>query len=389
MILHLMHDEKFCDNTIDNFEKVNPGNNKYLVFKADKDKGKYRFISHPELTSEFFYEHDSLNDYVASTPAVRGIIAHSISSIFASAISELSQEIKLYWIVWGYDIYTLPKIQPGLYAPRTLSYLTEANRWLTLRWAINKYKLLRLLFYTIRGKKNVWDLLESTHAQVDYFVTYIREDYELYKMKYPETKSKFLDAAFFNLHQYVGEAFMDKKIVGKNILIGNSNSPESNHLDVIQFLEKVPLENETKIYIPLSYGENNSYKEVVAKSAEQIWGLRSFPLLDFMPRQEYIEVLLTCGVGIFYHHRQQAMGNIIAMLWLGARIYMAEVNPAFQFLRRIGLHVFDLQRDFQIHGLSALTENQISTNRAILTKTFSAQKVEQDYAHLIRKIYEL
>lgn len=389
MILHLMHDEKFCDNTIENFEKVNPGNNKYLVFKADKDKGIFRFISHPELTCEFFYERENLNHHVTTTPVIHGIIAHSMSSLFASAISGLSKKVKLYWIVWGYDIYTLPKIQPGLYAPGTLSFMAGENRWLSLRWTLNKYKPLRFLFYTIRRKKNVWDLLESVHQEVDYFVTYIREDYELFKEKYPETKCKFFDAAFFNLHQYVGEAFMDKKIAGKNILIGNSNSPESNHLDVIQFLKNVPLENETRVYIPLSYGQNDSYKEKVTKSAEQVWGPRSSPLLGFMPRDEYIQVLLTCGVGIFYHHRQQAMGNIIAMLWLGARIYMAGANPAFQFLRRIGIHVFDLQHDFGDYGLSALTESEISTNRAVLAETFSAEKVELDYESLIRNIYEI
>lgn len=389
MILHLMHDEKFCDNIIDNFEKVNAGNNKYLVFKADKDKGINRFISHPELTCEFFYEHENLNHQLAATPAIQGIIAHSISPFFASAISGLSKKVKLYWIVWGYDIYTLPKIQPVLYAPRTQSFLFGQKRWLSLHWTINKYKPFRLLFYTARGKQNIWDLLESVHKQIDYFVSYIREDYELFKKKYPDTNCKFFDAAFFNLDQYVGEGFMDGKADGKNILLGNSNSPESNHLDVIQFLKDVRLEDETKVYIPLSYGDNNAYKQEVIKSAEQVWGLRSFPLLGFMPRQAYIEILLSCGVGIFYHHRQQAMGNIIAMLWLGARIYMAEVNPAFQFFRRLGIHVFDLHSDFQVYGLSALTESQITTNRAILTERFSAEKVEQDYGHLIRNIYEI
>lgn len=389
MILHLMHDEKFCDNTIKNFEKVNPGNNKYLVFKADKDKGVFRFISHPELTDEFFYERKSLNDYVTATPEIKGIIAHSISSLFATAILALNQKVKLYWVVWGYDMYTLPKIQPGLYAPSTLSYLTGKKRWLSLNWTLNKSKPLRFLFYTLRGKKNVWDLLESAQSEVDYFVTYIREDYELYKDKYPQTKCEFFDAAFFNLNQYVGEAFMDKKIAGKNILIGNSNSPESNHLDVIQFLKNVPLEHEAKVYIPLSYGENKGYKEAVIQSAEQLWGPRSFPLLGFMPQQEYVELLLTCGVGIFYHHRQQAMGNIIAMLWLGARVYMAGVNPAFRYFKRMGIHVFDLQHDFQNYGLSALTEIQIATNRAVLAKAFSAEKVEQDYENLVRSIYEI
>lgn len=83
------------------------------------------------------------------------------------------------------------------------------------------------------------------------------------------------------------------------------------------------------------------------------------------------------------------MGNIIAMLWLGARVYMAAANPAFQFFKRLGIHVFDLQNDFQNHGLNALTENQVATNRAVLAKAFSAEKVEQDYQNLVRNIYEI
>ncbi|WP_439555772.1 TDP-N-acetylfucosamine:lipid II N-acetylfucosaminyltransferase, partial [Dyadobacter sp.] len=350
--------------------------------------GVFRHISQPELTCEYFYEHDNLNDFVTATPAIRGIIAHSISALTASAISKLQQRIKIYWIVWGYDIYQMPRIQPGLYAPQTYSYLAKEKPRLSLLWTIKKHKPLRFLFYNARGKKNVLNLLEATQKEVDYFVTYIREDYELFKEKYPDTKCKFFNAAFFDLNQYVGNAFMDKRIAGKNILIGNSNSVECNHLDVIQFFKKVPLESETKVYIPLSYGEGGNYKEAVTKSADQVWGPRSFPLLGFMPLQEYVEILLTCGVGIFYHYRQQAMGNIIAMLWLGARIYMAGVNPAFQFFKRIGVHVFDLNQDFQNYGLSPLTEKEISTNRAILTEAFSAEKVAQDYANLVRNIYE-
>ena len=83
------------------------------------------------------------------------------------------------------------------------------------------------------------------------------------------------------------------------------------------------------------------------------------------------------------------MGNIIAMLWLGARVYMAGANPAFRFFKRLGIHVFDLQHDFQHHGLNALTENQVITNRTILAKAFSAEKVEQDYQNLVSNIYEI
>lgn len=108
------------------------------------------------------------------------------------------------------------------------------------------------------------------------------------------------------------------------------------------------------------------------------------PILEFTSLENYVKMLSSCSVGIFYHYRQQAMGNIIAMLWLGSRVYMHEKNPAYRYLKRIGLKVFVLQNDFPIFGTNRLTEDEINHNRSALASSFSAEVVAEQYMNVVK-----
>jgi hypothetical protein len=228
----------------------------------------------------------------------------------------------------------------------------------------------------IERKKDPYDTLFKILQRTDYFVSYIREDYELY------VDSIGKDFDFFHceintIEQYLaGNTDTSIKRGAKNILIGNSNSIESNHLDVISHLaasKKVIKDSE--VHIILSYGENNSYKNEVISALEKTFGENGTPLLEFMSREDYIDYLSQFSVAIFYHFRQQAMGNIIALLYMGVRIYMSKENPAFHYFIRNGLQVYELQDEFKKYGTTLLSEEDKLKNREIINSLFSVENV--------------
>ncbi|MOA61881.1 hypothetical protein D3C78_1871360 [compost metagenome] len=58
---------------------------------------------------------------------------------------------------------------------------------------------------------------------------------------------------------------------------------------------------------------------------------------------------------------------------------MTEKNPAYHYFLRIGLKVFDLDRDFAIYKNSLLPNKDAAINRKILNATFSKEVVAQQY----------
>jgi dTDP-N-acetylfucosamine:lipid II N-acetylfucosaminyltransferase len=68
------------------------------------------------------------------------------------------------------------------------------------------------------------------------------------------------------------------------------------------------------------------------------------------------------------HRRQQALGNIGAMLQRGAKVYLDERNVVYQFLKKRGAHVFSTI-DFtksQGHLFEPLDEFKVLQNREVL-----------------------
>jgi len=94
--------------------------------------------------------------------------------------------------------------------------------------------------------------------------------------------------------------------------------------------------------------------------------------------EQYIKKLQGCGIVIMNHYKQQAVGNILMMLWLGSKVYLNESNTIYHYLKRIGIKIFsidnDLIRDNHL-ALMNLSQDEIDQNRSILKKTIGEEHV--------------
>lgn len=87
-------------------------------------------------------------------------------------------------------------------------------------------------------------------------------------------------------------------------------------------------------------------------------------------------MVLSCGNVIMNHVRQQAVGNIILMLYLGAKIYLRKENPIYSFLKENNFTVYlveDILNDPSILD-KKLTIDEIESNRRRL-KLFWSEEV--------------
>ncbi|WP_162198232.1 TDP-N-acetylfucosamine:lipid II N-acetylfucosaminyltransferase [Geofilum rubicundum] len=372
-----MKDEKIIDQIIENFLLVSQ-HNVFLVFSND-DTGNFKHISFNDeaIIKAYNIKRDDINEVLIMNEA-QAIVLHSLDYLFTKVIDKINIDIRIAWIAWGFEIYMHPKNRRNLYAKKTKQFLIQKRPLVLLKWHLTKWNYLRFVTNNVLNLTNSYiDLQEKSFKRIHFLATYIYEDYVFFKNLFPHTNLSYHEVAFSTIHQYLAGT-KDLKIDGKarNILVGNSNSLESNYLDAIDVLYGV---KETgTIYFVLSYGNDPGHSRAVLKKGKKKLKGRFHPLLNFLDRAEYIKILQSCSVGIFYHFRQQAMGNIIAMLYMGARVYLSTKNPAYLYFKRSGIAIFNIENDFEIYGNRTLEVHEQILNREKLEQMFSREKVIGD-----------
>lgn len=162
-------------------------------------------------------------------------------------------------------------------------------------------------------------------------INLIDEDYEELKKVFPNKKPHYVccvPGAPDTEKKFDYNKYIMREKNNKNIIIGNSATPENHQIEILECLEHLK-NKDIHIFCPLSYG-NKEYASEVVKKGEEIFGNKFTGMTEFMKYEEYVEFLSSCDVGIFNNDRQQAMGNIGKLLKMGKKIYLREGTSMFK-----------------------------------------------------------
>lgn len=215
---------------------------------------------------------------------------------------------KCNWVVWGGDLYH--------YENRKRTFKSDV------------YEKFRGLVI-----KNMGSL-----------VTLTRGDYEL-AQKWYKAKGKYYHGIYINplkleyLDTVNSIELDDKKTI--NIQIGNSADPSNNHIEVLNLLRKKYETENIKIYVPLSYGDKEHAKKVQSYG-EEIYGEKFVPMFNFLSPKEYSGFLASIDIAIFANERQQALGNIYALIYLGKKIYIRNDISTWDYIyNQLDIDIFN------------------------------------------------
>ena len=93
-----------------------------------------------------------------------------------------------------------------------------------------------------------------------------------------------------------------------------------------------------------------------------------------MPLSEYNQILKKCGVAILNNFRQQAVGNTIALLWFGSKVFLSNKNPFYHYLKKIGVVIYCYEKDLNSEkDLELLSFDKIIENRKQLFKNLNTE----------------
>ena len=319
-IAHVIVDDKFIDMAFREFEAVAPGQNQLVML------GDYRPLHYVRSAEVGFYSTKQARRFIRSDECA-AIVFHSLYVGFLPLLQDIPANKKVFWLGWGYDYYDrlLSGAYPeGLFLPRTRSLLPDARKRGAIRAVASACKT---------GIKRA--LARSTQdellSRVDYFSPVIDSDYEMAIQLNPWFRPRYVTWNYGTMEDDLSSDELASKLLGDNILVGNSAAPENNHIEVFELLERNVELTDRQIIVPLSYGDE-SYKEKIIIYGQAILGNRFVPVPDFLDKESYFELLQSCGYVFMNHLRQQALGNICIMMLKGAKIYMNSQSPLYRWL---------------------------------------------------------
>jgi dTDP-N-acetylfucosamine:lipid II N-acetylfucosaminyltransferase len=358
LILHILNKDKFHQ----------------LIIRQFGDHPDSRFL----LLGEFDYTNDSViscNRYnmkgIIRNLDFNVIVFHSFSDQTSRVLSIIKNRvnIKRVWLPWGFDIYHHPKIRDNQF-----QFLSKYHyhRLITSTFSFKTFisKVFDKIFYDVKG--DIYKNIDSNIDSFDIIATIIPQDFITLKKCFGnKLNARRFTLGYGDLNDLV---FKDVKINGNDILLGNSGTIQNNHLEVIEVLNKINL-TDSKVIIPMNYG----YKKYIDFMKKYLNSHANFQytLLDsFLPLKEYQELIKSCGIVIFNHNRQQAVGNIIPTLYLGAKLFISKDGVIGEFLESLKVKFFYLEELNYPEAFIPLKDSYIKHNKAVIESYYSPNIVK-------------
>jgi hypothetical protein len=212
-------------------------------------------------------------------------------------------------------------------------------------------------------------------SRIDYFSGVFPIEYDYLK------KNNFFKAERFEFNYIRYGLFKEEdieaynhKTAETNILIGNNALPRNNHVDLFYELSNLKLTN-IKLICPLSYAGTERYINFVCKTGNGLFGNMFYPIRDFLPYEQYAQIINSCQVAMFLIERQAAVGNILLCLWAGVKVFVSKTSINYIYLKQqLGLIIFSIQDDLNDENIKArLSREEVIHNRKIISETSSFQ----------------
>ena len=360
MILHLVDDEKVIPGAADLFDKVFPQKNLFVV---DIPAANYVFkhvVLKKDVVSAVFGS-QKFYKVIGDLDQYSAIVFHNLTRNKCRFIQKNKKlKAKFIWILWGFDLYSF------LEGKGYNLYIDTQDFNILTRSKISIKIFLQKFFYNI--------LYVDAYKRIDICACPVKGDYDLLK-KYFNLTATWQWFNYFPVDEIIKSLSLSETISGDNILVGNSAAITNNHIAAFKILNRFDLGNRSVI-TPLTYGDTLNISHVI-NVGKKLLPENFSPVLGFLPISEYNYVIRECSIVIMPHLRQQAMGNLIILLYLGAKVYLYRKNPVFNYFISLGLVVFSIEEDLVTSNKDALKRLDDATmahNRLLTLQEFNLEK---------------
>lgn len=383
-ILHVGSDGKFIDDAYKSFESVAPSCNTFCILSRDtfyvfsQNKTlKYIKETPAKIISPYSFKNPL---FIRSLEKYDFIVLHTLNLFNQGILANTKSDLKFVWIGYGYDYYDLIYEDPNmLYQEKTraiVKYLTSKKNDSAIR--DTPKRIAKRMIYSNNNKKTLV-------KKISFFSPVLENEYRMVASKFDSPFPRYAAWNYGGSFEFLSnnEEMKCSNPKGNNILVGNSAASTNNHVEVFDLLRTQNLGNR-KIICPLSYG-NPTYAKIINNKGMSYFDENFLGLDTFMPREDYFKLIGTCSNVIMNHHRQQALGNIIVLLFMGANIFLNRINPVYQFLKEKGAIIYTIDELSNSPDLldTRLSEDDVEQNRQILESLYGKKAILDKTEQLI------
>ncbi len=334
-LLHLLVDDKFVDMAIREFEAVAPGQHDWVVLGGRKP------FKHVKDARVRCLDQEAFSRAVICSN-VRGVICHVMTPAHLGALAAVPVDTQVVWIGWGYDYYGLlnDAFSDGLLLPETA--LLAARLAAPAPDAAARAPVPTVLSHARPYRRPGMRELGAL-ARVDIFSPVIDTEYHLVRRHASGFGARYLRWNYGTAEDDFMLPCGLPSTPGRNLLVGNSATLTNNHVELFDRIRRHADIDGRMVVVPLSYGDP-TYRDYILKAGKALFGAAFVPLVDFMPKDRYIELLGSCGHVMMNHVRQQGLGNLVISGLLGAKLHLNRRNPLYRWLGSQGIAVSDVER---------------------------------------------
>lgn len=384
MIVHIASDEKFINSAYEQF-KLLPGINNRFIIIVDNENEPFRHISFKENVTVINKSLPGLKATARSLRDAELVCFHGLNYYSSVLLNSLPKSKKVLWIVFGTEFYNNPLVYNQKLVMGPLTYRNYVVRSGAISSLARLKRPLRGLYYRLVKRTRIpFGEIRMAMKRANYCAVLFKEEYDKIKQTI-NFRAQFVRFSYYPIENMVSD--LNASIWGSDILLGNSASYTNNHLEAFNYLSQFSLKGR-KVIVPLSYGDSHYRKEIISEG-KRLLGEHFSPLVEFLPLHEYNDYLKRCNVIIMNHYRQQAVGNVLVTIWLGAKVFLDRRNSLFHYLTRIGVHVYVVP-DALEHGdeevLMPLTLQEQEHNRSCLMDEIGKEALNRDLMRAIREI---
>jgi hypothetical protein len=371
-----MVDDKFIDGFIVGAEKVSPGKNLYIfTFNqparyVKSTKGIYASYGSPELKR-----------IVGGVTVNDRLYVHWFSENVMSVVDEIGPRVPVYLFFWGGDFVEQSKdLRNFNFDALTKKYIKGKEFTETLYRIVSPLTYARLIrnYFLGRTKKFNSEFLvrKSFLNRLNYFCHWNKLDFAVICRVYgcaPIFLDFFYNVDLEKIENDLGNREYDR--AGLTIWLGNSATDTNNHLEALEVLARFKNDN-LKVLCPLSYGDTK-YGNFVSRRGNMVFKNKWVGLRDFIPWEQYLELLRGVDVAVMYHNRTQAASNVVWFIKMGKKVYLKEQSTIYQLMRSHDIIVFaaDTIKDITFAEFSRpLTASQIQSNILKISNLFSEER---------------
>jgi hypothetical protein len=360
-LIHIAKDEKFINSAYWQFEEILPNQNVFYILVDNLDSSNLKYLRLKQNMVLIKNDLVSIRDFLKEIHLFTHFMFHGLDYKSSYIFNRLPKNSLRFWMLFGIEFYQ------NMYLYDASKLLGDKTN-LLFKKSLSKSRFLktpvRKSYYRIINNTKTPELeIKESFENADFLGIFYKEEFNFIKSRIKNKKIKNLKFSYYPLEKMVNDP--EVFVSGNNILLGNSASYTNNHLEIIDILSDLDM-NDKKVICPLSYGDEYYAKKVNAEGNDKLRD--SFEaLVNFMPLHKYNSYLEQCGFVIMNHYRQQAVGNVMIMLWMGAKVFLDERNTLYNYLKRLNIHVFSIKNDLNKRELNLLlTKQERLHNRKIL-----------------------